>query len=167
MNRLVLNIVLLLGLTSCGMQKQVVSQDVQADVKTSSADSSTLAKQIESIVRAQVDERLNKEIENSLVVERKILSPPDTAGNQYVVSEERVMSETRVTETKKATRTTVAEVSEKTDSTSVSASVEDLVVDTKTQIANKDGLPWWQMTLMVIGVGVLITIVLKIVLKFV
>ena len=66
MNRLVFYIVLLLGLTSCGMQKQVVSQDVQADVKTSSADSSTLAKQIESIVRAQVDEMLNKEIENIL-----------------------------------------------------------------------------------------------------
>ena len=167
MNRLVLNIVLLLGLTSCGMHKQVVSQDVQADVKTSSADSSTLAKQIESIVRAQVDEMLNKEIENSFVVERKILSPPDTAGNQYVVSEERVMSETRVTETKKATRTDVAEVSEKTDSTSVSASVEDLVVDTKTQIANKDGLPWWQMTLMVIGAAVLLMILIKIALKFV
>lgn len=167
MNRLVFYIVLLLGLASCGMQKQVVSQDVQADVKTSADDSTALAKKIESIVRAQVDEMLDKKIENDLVIERTTWSPPDTAGNQYIVSEERVKSETRVTETKKATRTDVAEVTEETDSTSVSASVEDLVVDTKTQIASKDGLPWWQMTLMVIGAVVLIMIGIKIVLKFV
>lgn len=167
MNRLVFIIVLLLGLTSCGMQKQVVSQEVQADVEVSSIDSIALAKQIEGIIRAQVDEVLNKEIERSLVVERKILSPPDTAGNQYIVSEERVMSETRVTETKKATRTDVAEVSEKTDSTSVSASVEDLVMDTNFEEVEKDGLPWWQMTLMAIGAAVLLMILIKIALKFV
>lgn len=167
MNRLVFYIVLLFGLTSCGMQRQVVSQDVRADIKTSTDDSTALAKKIESIVLAQVDEILNKKIEQDLVIERTTWSPPDTAGNQYIVSEERVRSETRVTETKKATRTDVAEFTEETDSTSVSASVEDLVVDTKTQIASKDGLPWWQMTLMVIGAAVLITIILKIVLKFV
>lgn len=149
------------------MQKQVVSQEVQADVEVSSTDSIALAKHIEGIIRAQVDEVLNKEIERSLVVERKILSPPDTAGNQYIVSEERVMSETRVTETKKATRTDVAEVSEKTDSTSVSASVEDLVVDTNFEEVEKDGLPWWQMTLMAIGAAVLLMILIKIALKFV
>ena len=167
MNRLVLFFIVLLGLTSCGMQKQVVSQDVQADVKTSADDSTALAKKIESIVRAQVDEMLDKKVENDLVIERTTWSPPDTAGNQYIVSEERVKSETRVTETKKATRTDVAEVTEETDSTSVSASIEDLVVDTKTDITEKNGLPWWQKTLMVIGAAFLIFLVIRIVLKFI
>ena len=167
MNRLVLNIVLLLGLTSCGMQKQVVSQDVQADVKTSADDSTALAKKIESIVRAQVDEMLDKKIENDLVIERTTWSPPDTAGTQYIVQEETVRSVTVAQESSRKAEIQEQETAEKTDSTSVSASVEDLVVDTKTQIASKDGLPWWQMTLMVIGAVVLIMIGIKIVLKFV
>ncbi|MBQ7899367.1 MAG: hypothetical protein IJ307_05890 [Bacteroidales bacterium] len=160
-------LVLLLGLTSCGMQKTVMSQEVQADARAEMADSTVLSSAIEKIVRAKVDEILDKSIANNLWVERKVWSPPDTAGNQYIVSEERVRSETRVTETRESTITDVEQVTEKTDSTSVSASIEDLVVDTKTDITEKNGLPWWQKTLMVIGAAFLIFLVIRIVLKFI
>ena len=167
MNRLVLNIVLLLGLTSCGMQKQVVSQDVQAEVQTTQIDSTGLQKEIEQIVRATMGEILNKEVAQDITIERKVWSPPDTAGNQYIVQEETVKSVTVAKEVKQSAVQTVEETTEKTDSVSVSASVEDLEVDTKIDVEEKDGLPWWQKTLMIIGAAVLIMIVMRIVLKFV
>ena len=75
------------------------------------------------------------------------------------------MSETRVKEIQTLTSAAVEEVSEKTDSTSVSASVEDLVLDAEIDTTEKDGLPWWQMTLMVIGATVLLLIIIRIALK--
>lgn len=166
-NRLVIFIIVLLfGLSSCGTAKLTMSQEVQADINTRQCDSIVLSSTIEKIVRAKVDEFLDKSIVNNLWVERKVWSPPDTAGNQYIVSEERVKSETRVTETRESIITDVERVTEKTDSTSVSASIEDLVVDTKTDITEKNGLPWWQKTLMVIGAAFLIFLIIRIGLKF-
>ena len=167
MNRLVFYIVLLLGLASCGMQKQVVSQDVQADVKTSADDSTALAKKIESIVRAQVDEMLDKKIENDLVIERTTWSPPDTAGTQYIVQEETVRSVTVAQESSRKAEIQEQETAEKTDSTSVSASVEDLVMDTQIDLYHSNELPWWQKTLMVIGAAFMIFLIIRIVLKLI
>ena len=167
MNRLVFNIVLLLGLTSCGMLQTYVSQEVQAEMQTIQADSTNLQKEIDKMVRATVDEILNKEIAQDITIERKVWSPPDTAGNQYIVQEETVKSVTVAKEVKQSAVQTVEETTEKTDSVSVSASVEDLEMDTKIDVEEKDGLPWWQKTLMIIGAAVLIMIVIRIVLKFV
>lgn len=167
MNRLVFNIVLLLGLTSCGMQKQVVSQDAQADMQTIQDDSTFLQKEIDKMVRATIDEILNMEIAQDVTIERKVWSSPDTAGNQYIVQEETVKSVTVAKEVKQSVIETVEETTEKTDSVSVSASVEDLEMDTKIDIEEKDGLPWWQKTLMIIGAAVLTMIIIRIVLKFV
>ena len=167
MNRLVFNIVLLLGLTSCGMLQTYVSQEVQAEMQTIQADSTSLQKEIDKVVRATMDEILNKEIAQEITIERKVLSPPDTAGNQYIVQEETVKSVTVAKEVKQSAVQTVEEITEKTDSVSVSASVEDLEMDTKIDVEGKDGLPWWQKTLMIIGAAVLIMIVIRIVLKFV
>ena len=167
MNRLVFNIVLLLGLTSCSMLQTYVSQEVQAEMQTLQTDSTDLQKEIDKMVRASMDEILNKEISHDITIERKVWSPPDTAGNQYIVQEETVKSVTVAKEVKQSAIETVEEITEKTDSVSVSASVEDLEMDTKIDVEEKDGLPWWQKTLMIIGAVVLITIVLKIVLKFV
>ena len=164
-NHLVIFIVLLLGLTSCGLQKSVMSQDVQAESTTSSNDSTALSKELERFVLEHMRQMLARELTNDLVIERKVWSPPDTAGNQFIVSEERVTSETRVKEMQTSTSAAVEEVSEKTDSTSVSASVEDLVLDAEIDTTEKDGLPWWQMTLMVIGATVLLLIIIRIALK--
>ena len=167
MNHLVFNIVLLLGLTSCGMLQTYVSQEVQAEMQTIQADSTSLQKEIDKVVRATMDEILNKEIAQEITIERKVLSPPDTAGNQYIVQEETVKSVTVAKEVKQSAVQAVEETTEKTDSVSVSASVEDLEMDTKIDVEEKDGLPWWQKTLMIIGAAVLIMIVIRIVLKFV
>ena len=167
MNRLVFNIVLLLGLTSCGMLQTYVSQEVQAEMQTIQADSTDLQKEIDKMVRATMNEILNKEIAQDITIERKVWSPPDTAGNQYIVQEETVKSVTVTKEVKQSAIETVEETIEKTDSVSVSASVEDLELDTKIDVEEKDGLPWWQKTLMIIGAAVLIMIVIRIVLKFV
>lgn len=167
MNRLVFNIVLLLGLTSCGMLQTYVSQEVQAEMQTLQTDSTDLQKEIDKMVRATMDEILNKEVSQDITIERKVWSPPDTAGNQYLVQEETVKSVTVAKEVKQSAIETVEEIIEKTDSVSVSASVEDLGLDTKIDVEEKDGLPWWQKTLMIIGAAVLIMIIIRIVLKFV
>ena len=167
MNRLVFNIVLLLGLTSCGMLRTDVSQEVQADMQTLQTDSTDLQKEIDKMVRATMAEILNKEISQDITIERKVWSPPDTAGNQYIVQEETVKSVTVAKEVKQSAVQTVEETTEKTDSVSVSASVEDLEMDTKIDVEEKDGLPWWQKTLMIIGAAVLILLIIRIVLKFI
>ena len=166
MNRLVFNIVLLLGLTSCGMLQTYVSQEVQAEMQTFQTDSTDLQKEIDKMVRTTMDEILNKEVLQDITIERKVWSPPDTAGNQYIVHEETVKSVTVAKEVKQSAIKTVEETTEKTDSVSVSASVEDLEMDTKIDVEEKDGLPWWQKTLMIIGAAVLIMIIIRIVLKF-
>lgn len=167
MNRLVFNIVLLLGLTSCGMLQTYVSQAVQAEMQTLQTDSTDLQKEIDKMVRATMDEILNKELSQDITIERKVWSPPDTAGNQFIVQEETVKSVTVAKEVKQSVIETVEETTEKTDSVSVSASVEDLEMDTKIDVEEKDGLLWWQKTLMIIGAAVLIMIIIRIVLKFV
>jgi len=160
-------IVLLLGLTSCGMQKRIMSQDMQADVTTVTEDRTDLSREIEGIVREQLEQMLDIKAENTLLIERKVWSPPDTAGNQYIVSEERVTSETRVTETTTSIHSEVGHVTGKTDSTSVSASVEDLGLDKEMRATEKDGLPWWQMTLMAVGAAVLLLLIIKIALRYI
>ena len=149
------------------MLQTYVSQEVQAEMQTFQADSTDLQKEIDKIVRATMDEILNKEVSQDITIERKVWSPPDTAGNQYIVQEETVKSVTVAKEVKQSAIETVEETTENTDSVSVSASVEDLEMDTKIDVEEKDGLPWWQKTLMIIGAAVLIMIIIRIVLKFV
>ena len=149
------------------MLQTYVSQEVQAKMQTIQDDSTNLQKKIDKMVRATMDEIFNKEIAQDITIERKVWSPPDTAGNQYIVQEETVKSVTIAKEVKQSAVQTVEEATEKTDSVSVSTSVEDLGMDTKIDVEEKDGLPWWQKTLMYIGAAVLIIIIIKIVLKFV
>lgn len=94
-------------------------------------------------------------------------SPPDSTGVQYVVQEEKFKSVTVAKETRESEAETLVETAEKIDSVSVSADMEDLIVDTVTDIEEKNGLPWWQKTLMYIGAAVLVIIIIKLALKFV
>lgn len=149
------------------MLQTYVSQEVQAEIQAVQVDSTDLRLEIERMVRASMDEFLDKEVAQDVIIDRRVWSPPDSAGNQYVIQEETVRSATVAKEVRKSVSQTVEETTEKTDSVSVSASVEDLEVDTITDIEGKDGLPWWQKTLMIIGAAVLIMMTMKIVQKFV
>lgn len=166
MNRLVIFIVLL-GLISCGMQKQVVSQETQAEKTTFQADSLRLRQDIDQMIRESISEILSMEFEQNTEIERTMWSPPDSTGVQYVVQEEKFKSVTVAKETRESEAETLVETAEKIDSVSVSADMEDLIVDTVTDIEEKNGLPWWQKTLMYIGAAVLVIIIIKLALKFV
>lgn len=166
MNRLVIFIVLL-GLTSCGMQKRVVSQEMQAEKTTAQIDSLRLRLDIDKMIRESINEILSMEFQQDIEIERTMWSPPDSTGAQHVVQEEKVKSVTVARETRKSEAETLVETAEKIDSVSVSAGIEELAVDTVTDIEEKDGLPWWQKTLMYIGAAVLVIIIIKLALKFV
>ena len=166
MNRLVIFIVLL-GLTSCGMQKRAVSQEMQAEKTTAQTDSLRLRLDIDQLVRESINEILSMEFQQDIEIERTMWSPPDSTGAQHVVQEEKIKSVTMAKENRKSEAETLVETAEKIDSVSVSADTEDLVVDMVTDIKEKEGLPWWQKTLMYIGAAVLIIIAIKIALKFV
>lgn len=149
------------------MLQTYVSQEVQAEMQTLQTDSTDLQKEIDKMVRASMDEILNKEILHDITIERKVWSPPDTAGNQYIVQEETVKSVTVAKEVKQSAIETVEETTEKTDSVSVSASVEDLEMDTKIDVEEKDSLPWWQKTLMIIGAAVFLFIIIRVILTLI
>lgn len=166
MNRLVIFIVLL-GLTSCGVQKRVMSQEVQAEKVTALTDSLRLRLDIDKMIRESINEILSMEFQQDIEIERTMWSPPDSTGAQHVVQEEKVKSVTVAKETRKSEAETLVETAEKIDSVSVSADMEDLVVDTVTDLEEKNGLLWWQKTLMYIGAAVLVIIIIKLALKFV
>lgn len=167
-NRLVIFIIVLLfGLSACGTAKTALSQDAQAEVKLQKKDSTTMHQNIMSIVRATIDEIINREIIRDMTIERKVWSPPDTAGTQYIVQEETVRSVTVAQESSRKAEIQEQETAEKTDSTSVSASVEDLVWDTQIDLYHSNELPWWQKTLMVIGAAFMIFLIIRIVLKLI
>lgn len=160
-------IVLLLGLSACGTAHTAMSQDLQADVKVQKQDSTSMHTAIESIVRATIDEIFSREIVQNMTIDRKVWSPPDTAGTQYIVQEETVRSVTVAKESSRKAEIQEQETASKTDSTSVSASVEDLVLDTQIDLSHSNELPWWQKTLMVIGAAFMIFLIIRIVLKLI
>lgn len=167
MNRLVIFfIVMLLGLTSCGINKQVMSQEVQTDTSSHSRDSMSLSKDMEGMIKATVEEMLNRDVSVSIIAERTVWSPPDTAGRQHKLQEEKITTSAAATESHLKTNTSVGEVAEQIDSTSISASDEDLVVmETSAEMIEKSSLPWWQKTLMIVGAAAIIYMIIRIALK--
>ena len=149
------------------MQKRVMSQEAQAEKTTAQADSLRLQLNIEQMIRESINEILSMEFQQDIEIERTMWSPPDSTGVQHVVQEEKVKSVTVAKENRKSEAETLVETAEQIDSVSVSAGMEDLIVDTVTDIEEKNGLPWWQQTLMYIGAAVLIIIAIKIALKFI
>lgn len=159
-------IVVLLGLTSCGIGKRTLSQEVQADVKRQAYDSIEVSKEIESIIEATVAEVLSKEVSFNVTDERRIWSPPDSSGKQFIIVERIVRTRAESQELTHKTETSVEGTTQHIDSTTVAASIEDLEMATDTDVTEKDGLPWWQKTLMIIGAAVILYIAIRIVLKF-
>ena len=126
-NHLVITIiVLLLCLTSCGIGKRTLSQEVQADVERQAYDSIELSKEIESIIEATVAEALSKEVSFNVTDERRIWSPPDSSGKQFIIVERIVRTSAEAQELTHKTETSVKGTSQHIDSTTVAASIVSL-----------------------------------------
>ena len=166
MNRLVIFIVILLGLISCGAQKIVASQEVQTDAQIQTYDSVSLNEQLKKLVRQALAENIKSMTSQDAVIETTTYSVPDSTGTQYVLLKQIAKITTKAEESKSLIVESTIEETEIVDSTSISASIEDLVLESSTDIEEKQGLPWWQMTLLLIGAAVLIMIILRIVFKF-
>lgn len=163
MNHLVF-IVLLLGLTSCGMQKQVVSQDVQAESRRILYDSTSLDRAVSRIIREAIAEDVKKIITQEVEIDRHIYSEPDSSGRQYVIETQEIVIKSNAQENRILQAEITDNNAESTDSTSVSARVEDLVLDTHA-VRQEDGLRLWQKALMLAGWAVLLYIIIRIALK--
>lgn len=163
MNHLVF-IVLLLGLTSCGMQKQVVSQDVQAESRRILYDSTSLDRAVSRIIREAIAEDVKKIITQEVEIDRHIYSEPDSSGRQYVIETQEIVIKSNAQENRILQAEITDNNAESTDSTSVSARVEDLVLDTQA-VRQEDGLRLWQKALMLAGWAVLLYIIIRIALK--
>ena len=160
-------IVMLFGLMSCGAQKTVVSQEIQAESSVQVFDSTYLKNEIDKRVQEALSESLTTIVNQTVDVEKTIYSAPDSAGTQYVVETQQIRVKTAAEKSQTRTIQMEIEISEKSDSTSISASVEDLEMETSTNVTETTGLPWWQKSLMLLGAAVLILLIIRIVLKFI
>ena len=167
MKHCVFFIVMLLGLMSCGAQKTLVSQEVQADSTVETYDSAKVSQQIDKLVKEAVNESLTRLVNQSVDIDRVIYSAPDSTGSQYVVETQTIKIETQTKENRSLAVESDSHITEQVDSTYISASVEDLVVEMDTEIEEKTGLPWWQKSLMLLGAAVLVYTILRIALKFI
>ncbi len=167
MKHCVFFIVMLLGLMSCGAQKTLVSQEVQTDSTVETYDSAKVTQQIDKLVKEAVNESLTRLINQTVDIDRVIYSAPDSTGSQYVVETQTIKVETQTKENRSLAVESDSHISEQVDSTYISASVEDLVVEMNTEIEEKTGLPWWQKSLMLLGAAVLALLIIRIALKFI
>lgn len=167
MKHCVFFIVMLLGLMSCGAQKTLVSQEVQTDSTVETYDSAKVTQQIDKLVKEAVNESLTRLINQTVDIDRVIYSAPDSTGSQYVVETQTIKVETQTKENRSLAVESDSHITKQVDSTYISASVEDLVVEMNTEIEEKTGLPWWQKSLMLLGAAVLALLIIRIALKFI
>lgn len=160
-------IVLLLGLSSCGIQKRTMSQEVQADSRTESIDSVQLQKTIDKMIQQSLSDNLKRLTLQNINFEKKIYSPPDSAGKQYILETHEVKISTKTEENRTLAVDTSSKTVEKVDSVGVSASVEDLEMDINTHTVEKDGVPLWQKILMIVGGAAILYIIIRIILRFI
>lgn len=165
MNRLVILFIVLLGMTSCGPVRQAVSQEAHAVKKEVTSDTSDLDKIIRSIVNELVSQNLERLTVQQQEIQTTRYSPPDSLGNQFIVEVQKVKNINRTEENASVNKLTVEEELTQIDSTAVSASIEDLVIDEKTDTTTKQGLSWWQKTLMLLGAAALAFVIIRIILK--
>ena len=85
MSRLVIFIVsCVVCLSSCGAQRRLVSQDLQTDIESSYRDTVNLKKQIDQLVKMNIEEIINREVEQNIEITRMLFSEPDSTGKQYI-----------------------------------------------------------------------------------
>lgn len=161
-------IVVLSGLmTSCGLHRKVMSQDIQADSQIQLWDSTALTSKIETMVKEALTESLKKVVSQDIDIERTIYAAPDRNGRQAIAETQNIHMKSRTEENRILAVESTSDITESKDSIALSASVEDLEMEAITDIQEKTGLPWWQKTLMMLGAAVLLLLLIKIVLKFV
>ena len=161
-------IVVLSGLmTSCGVQRKVTSQDIQADSQIQQWDSTALTGKIEAMVNEAITESLKKVVSQDIDIERTIYAEPDSTGYQAIVETQNIHVKSTTEENRILAVESTLDITESKDSVAVSASIEDLEVEAITEIDERAGLPWWQKTLMLLGAAVLLSLVIKIILKFI
>lgn len=166
MNRLViLFIVMLFSMTSCGTAKQAMSQETSAVKSEATSDSTDLDK----VVRSIINDIISQDLARLIVQEQEIFttkySPPDSLGKQFILEVQQIKNVNRTEENASVKKQTVEDKIIQIDSTTVSASIEDLVIDEKIDTKTKQGLPWWQKTLMLSGVAALALLIIRIILK--
>lgn len=161
-------IVVLSGLmTSCGVHRKVMSQDIRADSQIQHWDSTALTGKIEAMVKDALTESLKKVVSQDIEIERTIYADPDSNGRQAIIETQNIRMKSKTEENRILAVESTSDVIESKDSTAISASVEDLELEAVTDIQEKAGLPWWQKTLMMLGAAVLLLLIIKIVLKFI
>ena len=161
-------IVMLSGLmTSCGVQRKVTSQDIQADSQIQQWDSTALTGKIEAIIMEAFNESLKKVVSQDINIERTIYAEPDSTGHQAIAETQKIHMKSMTEENRILAVESTSDITESKDSIAVSASIEDLEVEAITDIDERAGLPWWQKTLMLLGAAVLLFFIIKIALKFI
>lgn len=163
MNRLVIFFIVLLSLNACGITR--MSQGIQTESHMERDDSVSFARQVEKMVKDALTENLTVLTNQDIKIDKTIYSEPDSSGKQYVKETLSYKIKSSTEENRILAVESSITVEENIDSTSVSASVEDLEMESITD--TRMGLPWWQKTLMILGAAALLLLILKIALKFV
>ena len=144
-----------------------MSQDVQAESQVEKYDSSQLHSTVVKLVKDAMRENFKSITSQEIDMKTTVYSTPDSLGKQYIVETQISKIKTKIEEDKNIAMEYSGKTEEKVDSTSISASIEDLEMESSTEIEEKRGLPWWQKILMFIGAAVLIIIVIRIALKLI
>lgn len=126
MNRVVLLIVLVFGVVSCGTTRHLVSgQESDAFAASALADTSALTLRIDELVGRRMSESVGRLLSQEVTITRELLSDPDSAGRQHVVERTVASFSTKISEDEtRMTADTTARTARK-DSTSVSAKVSE------------------------------------------
>lgn len=124
MNRVVLLIVLVFGVVSCGTARHLASgQESGAFAASALADTSALTLRIDELVGRRMSESVGRLLSQEVTITRELLSDPDSAGRQHVVERTVASFSTKISEDEtRMTADTTAKTARK-DSTSVSAKV--------------------------------------------
>lgn len=124
MNRVVLLIVLVFGVVSCGTTRHLVSgQESGAFAASALADTSALTLRIDELVGRRMSESVGRLLSQEVTITRELLSDPDSAGRQHVVERTVASFSTKISEDEtRMTADTTAKTARK-DSTTVSAAV--------------------------------------------
>ena len=124
MNRVVLLIVLVFGVVSCGTTRHLVSgQESGAFAASALADTSAVTLRIDELVRRRMSESVGRLLSQEVTITRELLSDPDSAGRQHVVERTVASFSTKISEDETRMTADATAKTARKDSTTVSAAV--------------------------------------------
>ena len=158
MSRLVIFIVsCVVCLSSCGAQRRLVSQDLQTDIESSYRDTVNLKKQIDQLVKMNIEEIINREVEQNIEITRMLFSEPDSTGKQYIKEQFVIVADIISKESKERETNKQESITRISDSSVVSDNSMNLISESIVEQTEKP--PWYHdlsKDLALIGVVVLI-----------